>query len=126
MTIQKKRIEPAFRDQRGEILDVFEGMVHHTGVITFAAGAVRANHYHREQTQYTYVLSGEIELKTKDANDPAAPVETMRMEPGDFVALPPYTIHSYRALAPASMLCLTTKERDSVSYEADTVRVDPL
>lgn len=126
MKIEKKRIEPAFRDQRGEILDVFEGMVHHTGVITFAEGAVRANHYHREQTQYTYVLEGMIELKTRDANEPAAPVQTMTMEPGDFVTLPPHTVHSYRALTAASMICLTTKERDSVSYEADTVRVEPL
>jgi quercetin dioxygenase-like cupin family protein len=46
------------------------------------------------------------------------------MEVGDFVALPPYTIHSYRALEKSSMICLTTRERDMASYEEDTINYD--
>jgi quercetin dioxygenase-like cupin family protein len=124
--IEVKKITPAFEDQRGAIIDVFEGSVHHTGIITFQKDAVRANHYHKVQTQYTYVLEGKIELKTKDARNDADPVQTVVMEVGDFVALPPYTIHSYRALEKSSMICLTTRERDMASYEEDTIRVDPL
>jgi quercetin dioxygenase-like cupin family protein len=120
-------IVPAFRDDRGEIIDIFEGVVHHTGLITFTPGAVRGNHYHREQTQYTYVLQGEIELRTCAADTPDAPVTTHLMRPGDFVTLPPHTIHAYRAVTAASMLCLTTMERGSAdAYEQDTVRVPSL
>jgi quercetin dioxygenase-like cupin family protein len=127
MSIRLTHISPAFQDDRGDISDIFEGAIHHTGIITFTENAVRANHYHKEQTQYTYVLSGKIELKIKDARDPASPVESVVMEPGDFVELPPFTIHAYRALTEASMLCLTTKLRGgSEAYEADTIRVPPL
>jgi quercetin dioxygenase-like cupin family protein len=121
-----RKIKPVFTDARGDIIDVFEGVVHHTGIITFAAGAVRANHYHRLATQYTYMLSGRIELKTRTAEDASAVTETVIMEPGDFVELPPYTIHAYKALEPASMVCLTTRSREGAGYEDDTVRVDPL
>src|SRR4051812_25809253 len=107
MSIRLTRITPAFTDARGAIIDVFEGTIHHTGVISFTPGAIRANHYHKEQTQYTYVLSGRIELKIKDAHDESSPVETVVMEPGDFVELPPYTVHAYRGITDASMLCLT-------------------
>jgi quercetin dioxygenase-like cupin family protein len=121
-----KPIKPVFSDARGDIIDIFEGPVHHTGIITFAAGAVRANHYHRLATQYTYMLTGRIELKTRKAEDPDAVTETVVMGPGDFVEVPAYTIHAYKALEPASMICLTTRSREEGGYEEDTVRVDPL
>src|SRR5437762_3225312 len=104
MTLITKKIKPAFTDDRGIITDIFEGPVHHTGIITFTEGAVRANHYHELQTQYTYILTGIVELKTKDAKNPDAAVETVVMKPGDFVEIPPFLIHSYKALTPASML----------------------
>lgn len=127
MTNEPRIIKPAFTDARGDIIDVFEGPVHHTGIITFVEGAIRANHYHRLQTQYTYVLNGSIELRTRPAEDDAAETQTVIMEPGTFATVPPNTIHAYRAVTPASMLCLTTLPRGSdEAYEADTVRVPSL
>ena len=124
--IHVKNIKPVHKDDRGEIVDIFEGEVHHSGIITFTKGAVRANHYHRLQRQYTYVIAGSIELKMKDALDPNAKTETVIMKAGDFVDVPPNVIHAYKGLSDASMICLTTRERTSETYEDDTVRVDPI
>ncbi len=126
MSVTVTKIKPAFSDDRGAIIDVLEAEVHHTGIITFSGDAVRANHYHKKQTQYTYITMGKVELKTKDAKNPDAPVEKFLLEPGDLATIPPFTIHAYRALEPTSMLCLTTLPRSSELYEEDTFRVEPL
>ncbi len=122
-----KTITPAFSDARGDIIDVLEGEVHHTGIITFAKDAIRANHFHRKQTQYTYVLTGKIELRMRPADNEKAEIMTSVMGPGAFAEVPPNTVHAYKALEPSSMICLTTKERGSAeAYEEDTVRVPSL
>ncbi len=127
MKAELKKIAPAFTDARGDIIDIFAGDLHHAGLLTFTDGAKRGNHYHKLQTQYTYMVSGKVEMKTKDSRDPAAKTETVVMVPGDFVTLPPLLIHAYRALEPSVMVCLTTRERETAAdYEADTIRVDPL
>ncbi len=121
-----RKLTPAFTDHRGDILDIFEGEVHHTGIITFTKGAVRANHFHKKQTQYTYVLSGTLELCVRDSRTPEAQVESFMMEPGDFAAIPPFVIHEYIAHTPGSMLCLTDMIRVGNNYEEDTCRVEAL
>ncbi len=121
-----KRIVPAFSDARGAIIDIIETEIHHTGLITFTKGAVRANHYHKLQDQYTYILSGKLELKTKDMTDPTSPVRVDILEAQDLAIVPAHVAHAYRALEDASMLCLTTCSRDMQSYEDDTIRIEPL
>lgn len=121
-----EHIEPAFRDGRGSIIDIFVGQTHHTGLMTFTKGAVRANHYHKRQTQYTYILSGTVELAIRDVRTPDVPIQTCTLEPGDLATIPPLDIHAYRALSDASMLCLTDVPRSGTGYEDDTFRVEPL
>jgi quercetin dioxygenase-like cupin family protein len=118
-----KKLTAAFTDHRGSILDIFEGPIHHTGIITFTKGAVRANHYHKKQTQYTYILTGTIELCVRDSRTPDAPVERFMMEAGDFANIPTEVIHQYIAHTDASMICLTDVIRVGNNYEEDTFRV---
>lgn len=127
MKIDLRKIEPAFTDARGDIIDVFVGELHHAGVLTFTQAAERGNHFHKLQTQYTYMLSGKVEMRARSSDDPSDPVETVVMVPGDFVTIPPGTVHGYKALEPSTMICLTTRERGTAAeYEEDTVRVASL
>lgn len=121
-----KHIEPSFSDERGVILDILEAEIHHTGVITFKKGAVRANHYHKQQDQYTYILSGKIELKSKDMGKEGSPTETHILGVHDLAIVPAHVAHAYKALEDTVMICLTTHERDMQSYEDDTIRIEPL
>jgi quercetin dioxygenase-like cupin family protein len=128
MSIDLKHIDPAFTDQRGDITDVMNGDLHYVGVITFTEGAIRGNHYHKQQIQYTYMLTGEVAFFQKDMSKPDAPIEHVVMKPGDFVSIPVNVAHAYKALSKsASMMCLTTHTREgSAEYEEDTFRIDSI
>lgn len=118
-----KKLKPVFRDKRGDIFDLVEDEIRHLGFITFRKGAVRANHYHKKSTQYSYVIKGSIELLTKDAKNKNAKMKKAIMSEGTFAMIPPCIIHVYRALTPASIIECTTESRKAGGYESDTVRV---
>ncbi|MFH1182154.1 MAG: methyltransferase domain-containing protein [Candidatus Woesearchaeota archaeon] len=115
---------PAASDKRGTIIDIMSGEIHHVSIITFTKGSVRANHYHKNQTQYTYVIRGEIELKMKDLREKNPKVTTTVMPERSFVAIPPMVIHKLTALKDSEILALTTEERTSEKYEEDTYRIE--
>jgi len=110
-------------DERGEIYDLVEGEIRHIGIVTFAPGAVRGQHYHKRSTQYTYVLRGRLELRTRAIDGPST-VETHVLGPGDLATVPAMTIHVFRALEPSSIMDATTLARGRSGYEEDTVRVE--
>ncbi len=127
-TVTITKLAPVHEDERGIITDILntaEDPAYHIGVITFAEGAVRANHYHKVSTQIDYVLEGKIELATKEANNPDAEVRTVILEPGDLAHIPANIIHAYRAVTPATIIDMTTRSREADGYEDDTVR-DPI
>ncbi|KKT77456.1 MAG: Cupin 2 conserved barrel domain protein [Candidatus Giovannonibacteria bacterium GW2011_GWC2_44_8] len=116
-----KKITPVFKDKRGSIFDILEVPVSHVGIVTFKKGAVRGNHYHKKSAQYSYILSGKIELTIKKINEKRA--RDRILKEGDLTTIPPNMIHTYRALENSSMLDLTTYARGIKGYETDTVRV---
>ncbi|MBY0539783.1 cupin domain-containing protein [Patescibacteria group bacterium] len=121
LAVEHKTLTPAFSDARGDIFDLLEEKVGHVGMITFTKGAVRANHYHRESTQYSYVLEGKIRLTTY-AVDGSQKEETI-LVPGSFSRIPPLYVHRYEALEDSKILDMTTLSRTDDGYEQDTVRI---
>lgn len=121
--VKISQVTPAFHDDRGDIFDLIEAPVEHVGLITFTAGAVRAKHYHKQSTQYSYVLEGTIELIVFPKDSPETR-ETVEMGPGTVAAIEPGIVHTYRAKTAAKILDMTTLSRLSTGYEDDTVRVD--
>lgn len=118
---ENKKIVPVFSDERGNILDLIEEKVGHVGLITFKKGAVRANHYHLESVQFSYILSGTITLRTSapDGSD----VREYELTEGTLSRIPPMLVHTYTAQTDAAMLDMTTLSRNDDGYEKDTVRV---
>jgi oxalate decarboxylase/phosphoglucose isomerase-like protein (cupin superfamily) len=117
-------LKPAFRDQRGQITDI----VQHTPfdsvtIITSVSGAIRANHYHKESIQFSYVLSGRLLALTQL---PDGPVETADLVAGDLLETPPLERHALQALEDSVLLIITRGPRGGKGYEDDTFRVPPL
>lgn len=114
-------------DDRGTIRDIFvSSPKDHCSIITFTLDAVRANHFHKESTQYTYVIEGEILMATRlvDQNgEPAGEVEQVVLGPGDLVTHPPYHAHAFRALKAASILAFADGVRGGNHYESDVFRL---
>ena len=121
-----KKVKSVFQDARGKIFDLVEDAVNHVGLITSCAGSVRGNHYHKRSTQYTYMISGKIQLVTKDARAKNTRVKKVMMTAGDVAIIPPWTIHTYRAIANSAFIDCTSASRKKKGYEEDTMRVDSL
>jgi dTDP-4-dehydrorhamnose 3,5-epimerase-like enzyme len=115
-----KHIGPAFTDQRGEIFNIFEGTIGHVALVTSKKGSVRANHYHKKDYQYMYLLSGAYETHCLDTRNPEKR-QVLYVKPGDLVDTPPYIAHAQKFTEDSVFLALTTRERESGKYEEDTI-----
>ena len=123
----KKHLEINHSDARGSIRDIFvSSPKDHCSIITFTPDAVRANHFHKESTQYTYVIDGEILMATRvvDQNgEPAGEVEQVVLGPGDLVTHPPYHAHAFRAVKASTILAFADGVRGGNEYESDVFRL---
>jgi len=116
-----KKVRPVYSDRRGHIIDILEDKVGHIGMITFAKGAIRGNHYHKKSVQYSYVLDGRIELTVSNINGSRKRKYILTKD--TLTTIPPHIIHTYKGLTKASMLDMTTLSRTDDGYEKDTIRI---
>jgi quercetin dioxygenase-like cupin family protein len=116
-----KKIDPAFSDDRGSITDVLDKAISHVGLITFTKGAVRAKHYHKQSTQYDYIVNGKIRLVV--CKPDGSEREDHVLEAGMATEVPPGIVHTYIAEEESSMIDITTLSRADNGYEEDTIRV---
>ena len=124
MHIQK--IVPLHKDKRGLITALFD-LVDNPGMrsvllITSKKGAIRANHYHKKDTHYTYLLSGSFEYIEQEKDDKNKR-KVYTMKPGDMMKTEPGNIHAMRFLKNSIIIVFTTEDRNPKAYEQDTVRV---
>jgi dTDP-4-dehydrorhamnose 3,5-epimerase-like enzyme len=118
-----RRVSPVFEDERGSVYDVVEKNVGHVGMITSKKGTVRGNHYHKESTQYTFVISGKVRYTEKDLRQSSSKRRTFLLSPNDLIETPPHVAHVFRFLEDSVIIDLTTKSRNDDGYEDDTVRL---
>jgi len=115
-----KKITPEFSDERGAISNILEEPVNHIAVITTKAGSVRGNHYHPEQIQYVYLVSGKYESISKDLKNEKTETETVVVEAGSLVITPPMIAHAMRFTEDSVMLNITTDSRDTADFDKHT------
>ncbi len=124
-----KGIKPEFVDERGSIarlLDDGKTAVKSVLLITSQKGSVRANHYHREDSHYSYILSGAMEYTEQPVDSIGnlqGKKESVVVKAGDMVYSAPMAAHAMRFLEDTVFLALATKSRSQKAYEEDTVRV---
>lgn len=118
-------ISDKFSDQRGDIIRLleFDGKIMSALYITSRAGSIRANHYHKKDMHYVYLISGEFEYAEKYVDDTNGAVDKIIVKPGDLVKTDPMIMHAMRFTKDSTMVVFTTEKRDQSSYEQDTVRV---
>lgn len=120
--MEKLKVTPSFKDHRGEIIDLLENeSVNAVTLITFTRGAVRGNHYHKQTTQWNYLLSGCIKLVSQY---PGGPIVETIMRAGDFVVTGPNVSHALVALEDSSVMVFTKGPRGGKEYESDTFRLE--
>jgi quercetin dioxygenase-like cupin family protein len=116
-------LEKPFVDGRGVIQPIVDEMMRSAVLITSKVGAVRANHYHKTDWHYCYVLEGCIEYHHRSAGSTSKP-EMLMVRKGEMVFTPPMVEHAMKFPEETTFLTLSRNPRDHASYEADVVRVE--
>ena len=119
------KLSPAHTDARGTITDLIsDDEINAVTLITFAKGAVRANHYHEHTVQWNYVIKGEILLATQFSG--GEKLERV-LKAGEFAVKRENERHALKGLTEAEVLILTKGPRAGSQYENDTFRLtEPL
>jgi len=115
-----RHIDPAVIDARGEITNLFEGPLGHVALVTSKKGSVRANHYHKKDHQYMYLLSGAYKTHSCDVHHPEKR-QVLEVRPGDMVDTPPLIAHAQEFTEDSVFLAFTTRQREEGKYEEDTI-----
>ena len=117
-----KLIKP-FIDTRGTIQPLVDEMMQSAVLIESKAGSIRANHYHKTDWHYCYVISGQIEYLHRPTGSSIEP-EIINVLKGEMVFTPPLIDHGMRFPVDTVFLALGRNPRDQATYEADVVRVN--
>ncbi len=115
-------LEAPFADARGSIQPLVDEDMKSAVLITSKKGTVRANHFHKTDWHYCYVLSGTIEYHYRPVGQNSAPRITT-IKAGQMFFTPPMLEHAMVFVEDTSFLCLGKNSRDQASYEADITRV---
>lgn len=116
-------LEKPFVDARGVIQALVDVDMKGALLITSKKGAVRANHYHKSDWHYCFVLSGSIEYFERPVGSKKAPKKII-VKTGQLFFTPPMVEHAMRFPEDGAFLTLSRNIRDPKSYEKDLVRVE--
>ncbi len=114
-----------FVDARGAIQPLVDEDMKSCVLISSKKGTVRANHYHKTDWHYCYVLMGKIEYYHRPTGSDAAP-EKVIVEAGQMFFTPPMVDHSMVFPEEAVFITWGRNSRLQEVYEADVVRIDPI
>lgn len=115
---------PDFIDARGSITNLLLGAsIQSVSEIVSARGAVRANHYHRQDAHHAYVVSGSVLYFERPLGSTEIPTPK-RYEPGDMFYTPSMVEHAMLFAEDTVILTFAPRLRDHVNHESDVVRVE--
>ncbi len=116
---------PPFVDDRGAIQPLVDTTMESCVLISSKKGTQRANHYHRSDWHYCYVLEGEIEYYERPHGSGEAPVKTV-IGKGQMFFTGPMLDHTMVFTKDTVFLTWGRNSRTQEVYEADIVRIDSL
>lgn len=118
-----KKIKPFFIDERGEMSHLLpqDVNINSAVLITCKKDSVRANHHHKKDGHYSYVLKGKMiyyyRTSEKGKN------KKVTVNEGTLVFTPSGEIHAMKFPVESVFIALATEDRDRKRYEEDTVRI---
>ena len=118
-------LEKPFVDDRGAIQPLVDKMMRSAVMIESKKGTLRANHYHKTDWHYCYVISGSIEYYHRPTGSVDQP-EMLLVKEGQMAFTPPMVDHGMKFPEDTVFLTLSRNPRDQATYEADVVRIDML
>jgi dTDP-4-dehydrorhamnose 3,5-epimerase-like enzyme len=110
-------------NENGSILNLLTEKFTHAAILKCAAGSIRANHYHKTDWHYAYVISGEVEYCWREVGALTAPhVKTFKQ--GTMFFSPPMLEHAMVFRRDAVIITFAKNARsEHQKHEDDLVRV---
>jgi len=93
------KLEKPFIDARGNIQPLVDEMMRSAVMIESKAGSIRANHFHKTDWHYCYVISGQLEYLHRPTGSDAEPAVIV-VDEGEMVFTPPLVDHGMRFPVP--------------------------
>lgn len=115
--------EVDFEDARGTITNLLLTQVNSVSEIYSVAGAVRANHFHKTDWHYTYVIEGTVLYFERALGSTEIP-DPQTFQSGEMFFTPPNREHAMLFAEESTILTFARNLRDHDSHESDVMRVD--
>ncbi len=112
----------SFDDERGSIQPLVDLKMKSSVLITSNEGAVRANHYHKTDWHYCYVLYGEIIYYHRPHGSKEKP-EKVIVKEGELFFTPPMIEHAMVFEKKTKFITWGRNSRVQKVYESDVFRV---
>jgi quercetin dioxygenase-like cupin family protein len=121
-----KKIKPFSVEDRGTISRLLDDEANIVSIllITSKKGSIRANHYHKKDVHYIYLLEGKIEYSYIEPNSKNNKIKTVKVNEGHLIHTPSMVPHATKFLEDSVFLAFSIRPRNQKAYEKDTVRID--
>ena len=117
------RVGKTFKDKRGWLKKILDGNFSSCIEIYSKKGSIRANHYHKKDTHFIYVIDGEILYFYKDRKK-GTKTKFKLMKKSDLFFTPSMQEHMAYFTKNTHFLAFSTRKRTKFDYEKDLIKVN--
>ena len=116
-------LKEKFGDNRGFIQPLCDLNMKSASLIYTEKNQWRANHYHKKDWHFIYVINGEFEyyFRKTDTEDE---IKKKIIKKGELLFTGPMIDHAMLYTKETQILVLSKNPRDQITYENDTVRIE--
>lgn len=115
-------LDEPFVNANGVIQNLLLERFTSAAIITSVAGAMRANHYHKTDWHYSFVVSGAVDYYERPVGSRGRPT-CERFAAGTMFFTPPLVEHAMFFPEPTTFLTFAKNIRDHEHHEEDVVRI---
>ena len=119
----KVNLEDFFRDKRGIIYNLINLNFGSCLFIKSKNNTIRANHYHKKDWHYCYILKGKVHYYSRKVGSNSKPRKEI-FKKGDLFFTAPMVEHALYFPINTEFIALAKLTRKSKNYEKDTVRIN--
>jgi dTDP-4-dehydrorhamnose 3,5-epimerase-like enzyme len=111
-----------FVNEKGVIRNLVLGPIGGAAFLRSVKGSVRANHYHKTDWHYAFIVSGAVQYFWRPIGSSEKP-KTKIFRVGQMIFTPPMLEHAFLALEDTTFVTLSRLARTEETHEGDVVRL---
>ena len=118
----KVKLSGIHKDKRGNIINISNELIRSCALIKSKKNSIRANHYHKKDWHYCYVIKGKIEYYHRKHGSKLKVKKTI-IKTGELFFTPPMVDHAMKFLEQTEFITLGKGSRTKINYDEDTHKI---